>query len=154
MKNTFIITLIFFSAIVKGQKIKSIPVKSSSKQVVIYTTALGTNLKLTASDTLSFFSMGQPFETQTCIFIDTTKKFQSVLGIGGAITDASAETFAKLPVDKQQEFLNAYFNAPVDNESNCLMDEYSTHALSSSLLHAVIASSGVLNLFILFTSYS
>ena len=111
MKNTLIITLIFFSAIVKGQKIKSIPDKSSSKQVVVYTTALGTNLKLTASDTLSFFLMGQPFETQTCIFIDTTKKFQSVLGIGGAITDASAETFAKLPADKQQEFLNAYFNA-------------------------------------------
>ena len=31
-------------------------------------------------------------------------------GIGGAITDASAEVFAKLSGDKQQEFLNAYFN--------------------------------------------
>src|SRR5262249_45376431 len=34
-----------------------------------------------------------------------------ILGIGGALTDASAETFAKLPVAKQQEILNGYFNA-------------------------------------------
>jgi glucosylceramidase len=33
-----------------------------------------------------------------------------VLGIGGALTDASAETFYKLPGDKQQEFLKACFD--------------------------------------------
>jgi glucosylceramidase len=32
------------------------------------------------------------------------------MGIGGAITDASAEVFAKLPAAKQQEFLNAYYD--------------------------------------------
>jgi glucosylceramidase len=38
------------------------------------------------------------------------KKFQTYLGIGGAITDASAEVFAKLPADKQKEFLQAYYS--------------------------------------------
>src|SRR5207302_5247689 len=38
-------------------------------------------------------------------------KFQTILGIGGALTDASAETFAKLPPAKQQEILKAYFDS-------------------------------------------
>src|SRR4029079_9654038 len=54
--------------------------------------------------------MGQPLETQVCVFVDPAKTFQTILGIGGALTDASAETFAKLPKDKQQEILNAYFD--------------------------------------------
>jgi glucosylceramidase len=44
------------------------------------------------------------------VFIDPKNTFQSFVGIGGALTDASAETFAKLPKTEQQEFLNAYFN--------------------------------------------
>jgi glucosylceramidase len=50
-------------------------------------------------------------ETQVCVFIDPTKTFQTHLGIGGAITDAAAETFAKLPQAKQQEVLRAYYDA-------------------------------------------
>jgi glucosylceramidase len=37
------------------------------------------------------------------------------MGIGGAITDASAETFAKVPQDKQREILDAYFDARKGN---------------------------------------
>jgi glucosylceramidase len=54
--------------------------------------------------------MGQPLETQICVFVDPTKKSQTILGIGGALTDASAETFAKLPSAKQREILDAYFD--------------------------------------------
>ena len=32
------------------------------------------------------------------------------MGIGGAITDASAEVFAKLDKQKQEELLTAYFD--------------------------------------------
>lgn len=32
------------------------------------------------------------------------------MGIGGAITDASAEVFAKLTPEKQTEFINAYYS--------------------------------------------
>ena len=53
--------------------------------------------------------MKQPLETQICIFVNPNKKFQTYLGIGGAITDASAEVFAKLPIENQNEFISAYF---------------------------------------------
>jgi glucosylceramidase len=42
--------------------------------------------------------------------VNPKKSFQSFLGIGGAITDASAEVFAQLPPEKQQEFLTAYYD--------------------------------------------
>ena len=76
----------------------------------MYTTADSTAYRLSATDTVSFKQMGQPFETQVCVFVDPSKTFQTFLGIGGALTDASAETFAKLPKDKQQELLQAYYD--------------------------------------------
>jgi glucosylceramidase len=76
----------------------------------VYTTADHTDLRLTANGTLNFKEMKQPLETQICVFVDPDKKFQSFIGIGGAITDATAETFAKLSKDKQQEFLTAYYD--------------------------------------------
>ena len=41
--------------------------------------------------------------------MNPNKRFQSLLGIGGAITDASAEVLSALSDDKQEELLNAYF---------------------------------------------
>jgi glucosylceramidase len=38
----------------------------------------------------------QPLETETAVFVDTHRSFQEVFGFGGAITDAAAETYAKL----------------------------------------------------------
>lgn len=85
----------------------TIPVKT---KVVVYTSADSTNLRLTKTNELSLSDLIQPLETQTCIFVNPTKKFQTFLGIGGAVTDAAAEVFAKLPAAKQQEFLEAYFS--------------------------------------------
>ena len=39
------------------------------------------------------------------IFVNSTKKFQKFLGVGGSFTDASAEVFSKLDNAKQEEFL-------------------------------------------------
>jgi len=83
---------------------------TEGKVITVFTTADSSNLRLTATDTLSFQEMGQPVETQICVFVDPTKQFQEYFGIGAALTDASAETFYKLPKDKQQEFLKAYFD--------------------------------------------
>ena len=44
------------------------------------------------------------------MFVDPARQFQTFLGIGGALTDASAEVFAMLPENKQRELLNAYFD--------------------------------------------
>src|SRR5919197_1111840 len=80
-------------------------------KVSVYTTAEKTDYRISATDTLTFKRLGQPLETQVCVFVDPSKTYQTLLGIGGALTDASAETFAKLPKDKQQEILDAYFDA-------------------------------------------
>ena len=81
-----------------------------AKKIMVYTTADNTKFRITATDTLSFTEFGQPLETQPCIFVDPSRVFQNFMGIGGALTDASAETFAKLPKDKQQEILQSYFD--------------------------------------------
>jgi glucosylceramidase len=78
--------------------------------VAVYTTASDTNLRLSPTDTLTFKRTGQPLETQMCVFVDPSRRFQTMLGIGGALTDAAAETFAKLPPAKQAELLDAYFD--------------------------------------------
>jgi len=80
------------------------------REVAVYTTADNSNYRLAATDTLTFKHLGQPLETQICVFVDPAKTFQTILGIGGALTDAAAETFAKLPPAKQREILNAYFD--------------------------------------------
>src|SRR6476659_5296039 len=83
---------------------------SQGRQITVYTTAVNTNHRLSQTGTVTFKPLAQPLETQICVFVDPAKQFQTILGVGGALTDASAETFAKLPRAKQQEFLNAYYD--------------------------------------------
>src|SRR5256714_15187800 len=80
------------------------------RSVAVYTTADKTSHRLSRTETLTFKPMGQPLETQVCVFVDPSKRAQTIVGIGGALTDASAETFAKLPSTKQREILDAYFD--------------------------------------------
>lgn len=77
----------------------------------VYVTAKDTNLRLTETGEVSFQDFGQPLETQVCVFLDPMNTFQTMIGIGGALTDASAETYAKLPENVQKEFLNAYYDS-------------------------------------------
>src|SRR4051794_15926094 len=82
----------------------------ADRAIAVYTTAKDTDQRLSVGETLPFKQMGQPLETQICVFVDPTKRAQSIVGIGGALTDASAETFAKIPAAKQREVLDAYFD--------------------------------------------
>ncbi len=82
----------------------------AQKTVSVYTTADSSKLRISKTGELKFSALAQPAETQVCVFVDPTKTFQTYIGIGAALTDASAETFAKLPADKQKEFLLAYFD--------------------------------------------
>lgn len=83
---------------------------TAGKKVTVYTTAANTNLRLSPTAHLVFAKAAQPLETEISIFVEPQRKFQSLMGIGGAITDASAEVFAKLSKEKQQEFLTAYYD--------------------------------------------
>lgn len=86
------------------------PFSAEGRRVAVYTTAEKTDYRITGTDTPAFKPFGQPLETQVCVFVDPSRTYQTFLGIGGAITDASAETFAKVPQDKQREILDAYFD--------------------------------------------
>jgi glucosylceramidase len=83
---------------------------AAGKKVQVFTTAQGTSQRLAPGAALSFAAAAQPVETQVCVFVDPSHQFQTLLGIGGALTDASAETFAKLPKAQQQELLQAYYS--------------------------------------------
>ncbi len=83
---------------------------TAGKKVSIFTTASNTDLRLSSTGTKEFSAAKQPLESEVSIFVNPNKTFQNFLGIGGAITDASAEVFAKLPENKQQELITAYYN--------------------------------------------
>ncbi len=85
-------------------------IKNNTKAVTVYTTAEKTDLRLSETGKLNFKAYPQPFEYEPCIFINPSHSFQSFLGIGGALTDASSETFTKLPKLQQQALLTAYFD--------------------------------------------
>jgi glucosylceramidase len=76
----------------------------------VYVTAKETKYRLSEIEEVPFVDFEKPEEHFPTIMIDPGKTFQVIEGIGGAITDASAETFYKLPNDKQEEILTAYFD--------------------------------------------
>ena len=76
----------------------------------VFMTARNTPYRLSQLADVSFEALNQPTERQICVFVDPTKTFQTMVGIGGAITDASAEVFAGLPETARKELLNAYFD--------------------------------------------
>ncbi|MFT6856533.1 MAG: glucosylceramidase [Cyclobacteriaceae bacterium] len=78
--------------------------------LVVYQTARDTETRLTKIGEFSFEARGQALEWERSIFVNSGKSFQTFLGIGGAITDASAEVFAKLSAENQEELLNAYYS--------------------------------------------
>lgn len=82
----------------------------TGKTATVYTTAQNSEMRLAKSGEVTFGPSKQPLETEICVFVEPKKTFQSLLGIGGAITDASAEVFAKLSPAKQKEFVDAYYS--------------------------------------------
>jgi glucosylceramidase len=113
MKKLIIVLLITWFVIpCLAQQIKDVRVSFSAKgkTAAIYTTADSTQLRLSPGGNAQFEPAVQPKETEICVFVNPAKTFQTFLGIGGALTDASAEVFAKMQPEKQQELLIAYYD--------------------------------------------
>jgi glucosylceramidase len=113
MKKTTTAILLLACSFCAAQKNNITSKKAFSvkdKTVTVYTTADSSNFRLSLTDKLTFKELAQPNEGEISVFVEPNKTFQTFIGIGAAITDASAETFAKLTKDKQQEFLQAYFD--------------------------------------------
>src|SRR6266566_3901547 len=71
----------------------------AQRRAIVYTTAESTSFRLTTT------------EGKVYVFVDPRKTFQAMIGIGGALTDAAAETFAKLPAARQDEVITAYYSS-------------------------------------------
>jgi glucosylceramidase len=63
----------------------------------------------------AFDSMEAPDEHDPTIVIDDAMTFQTLLGFGGAFTDASATVFAQLPRKAQEAFLKECFDPVAGN---------------------------------------
>jgi len=113
MKESILTLILFVTSFAFSQQTnlpnkRFIPIKN--RTVTVYTSADNTKLRLTKTDELNFSSQHQFLESKAYIFVNPQKKFQTIMGIGGAITDASAEVFAKLSQEKQKELLDAYYS--------------------------------------------
>lgn len=98
----------------------------------IYTTAHNTDLKLTETASLTFGEIKQPLEADIDVLVDTDKQFQTVLGIGAALTDAAAETFYKLTKENQALFLEACYD----------IEKGIGYSLGRTIIHSCDFSSG------------
>jgi len=75
-----------------GQRPPQVDQAMAAKRAVVYTTADSTTLRLSPTDTLVFKPTDPTSEGKVYVFVDPRKAFQTMLGIGGALTDAAAET--------------------------------------------------------------
>lgn len=114
--NTFILktlTMIMSASFHQTGNEKAATVVQSSfkgKEYEVYTTANNSNARITLTTRGVFEVSRQPLETEIAVFVNPQKQFQEIVGIGGAITDAAAETFAHLTPENQQKVLEAYFH--------------------------------------------
>jgi glucosylceramidase len=104
-----LLTLSFFMLAQQKKKGES-EYSALNKSITVYTTTENSSLRLSKTDTFVFKDASQATGSQADIYVYPKKKFQTFLGIGGAITDASAEVFSKLSEGKQKELITAYYN--------------------------------------------
>ena len=82
---------------------------SPSGDVRLVQTAFGTPDRLSTKQPLVWGP--NSFASSSTITIDRTKRFQKIIGFGGAFTEAAAYNFALLPADQQEFVLQAYWGA-------------------------------------------
>ena len=93
-----------------GTSIAGTAFSTNGKTIRVFQTAMDSDQRLAPAGTFSFSPGVQPTESEVSVFVNPARRFQYFLGIGGSLTDASAEVFAKLPQDKQAELLRAYYD--------------------------------------------
>jgi glucosylceramidase len=112
------LTLLSCDTADKSSKVQATPEENTLKEykpkimnrALVYTTAHKSTLKLQLTDTITFGELLQPREVDAAITVNPQSSFQEILGIGAALTDASAETFYKLSAAHQEKFMTAYFD--------------------------------------------
>lgn len=83
---------------------------SPLEAVDVVSSARDAEARLSPARTLSLDDHGSTREADITVWVRTEHRFQTVLGFGGAFTDASAEVFARLDSTQQEALLSAYFD--------------------------------------------
>ena len=118
MKNKKILLILVICSVILGSLITGFSGKDEMSNsgvknysdTKVYTTAHGTDFKLNETGEVKFEKFKQPLETEASILVNTDRLHQTFVGIGAALTDASAETFYKLDKDQQDLFMEAYYS--------------------------------------------
>ena len=77
----------------------------------VYVTAKASGNLMAREGNRAFEDLAQPDENYPTIILDGTKTFQTIVGFGGAFTDAAAKIFAALSSDEKERFLKACFDS-------------------------------------------
>ncbi len=103
---------LFFSGCTQqaDNQVPPTPYVIEGREARIYTTADSSEFRMTHTGTKAFQDAAQPLEKEVAIFVNPNKSFQTFMGIGGSVTDATAEVFASLPSNNQQTLLKSYFD--------------------------------------------
>lgn len=145
LKLILVIIFLSSSQILSGEKPEK-SISATQLKADIYLTAEKTNDRITKKESQSFEPLEQPDEHVPTIILDKDKTFQTIVGIGGALTDASAETFYKLPAAKQQEILTAFFDKEKGNGfSLCRTNIHSCDFSSASYTYAEAGDASLKN---------
>ncbi len=87
-----------------AQEMRHLKIETTSKP------NLGSNVPQNKNENYFFEKSMQPSEGEISVFLNPTQKFQNFIGIGAAITDATAETFANSNVNVQNKLLKMFFD--------------------------------------------
>lgn len=88
----------------------AVPAAAHARAIDIVTTARDTGQRLASTGKLALTKVGATPDLSAAVQVQSTRRYQEFLGIGGAITDAAAEVFAKLRPEQQQAMLDAYYD--------------------------------------------
>src|SRR5690349_4734611 len=75
--------------------------------MTVHTTAEGAERRFVQTPAPASAPAIQPFENEIAVFVERSHRFQTLLGIGGAITDAAAEVWGRLPAAQQARLIEA-----------------------------------------------
>jgi glucosylceramidase len=94
-----------------------VSVVTALEPVKVVQTAKDNGDRLTEKPSVNFSP--DPVAASINITVDISKKYQEIIGFGGALTESSAYIFAQLSSDLQQEIIDAYFGPSGNQYTIC-----------------------------------
>jgi len=86
-------------------------VKIISKYIKVIETVKDRESRLNEKESLQINDFESINHNQPVIELDSSEKYQKILGFGGAFTEAAAHTLSQISPDKRKEVIESYFNS-------------------------------------------